>query len=504
MVGHVARNDMDTMADTSCAGCNWVALEFTGDTCDVYPYKDGYKATENVPVATCATVVQGEDGMDILIIGHEMLYFGTELDRSLINQNQIRDFIRHAGGTVQDDFTNHDTEFGIDTGEAFIPFYMDGSSVSFDSRFPSARELETLPHVVITSKEKWDPKTKVLRTCVVRGAMVHRDPKVGESDVILWSVEPTLEEWEFSRRVIGSVSVPAYHEPTGQDSQIRDVASAQVRNSRKGIRNICICEGNDREAHSNQRSLVTSDICAEWDDREAHSNQRSLVTSDSCAKGRDSVVTISNSISDRDETDIEERDNAHVGAIASQGRHLVVSAETLSRIWNIGLDTAQKTLQVTTQHGVHSAIYPLRMLGCWLGVSHRVGSALCYWILTKSGQVISSTTVQHVTDDKRRTPNIMALIDSFDEALKVRLDDTNFIRDDGDGDSPYIQDYSPPPDSPRRGVIPSDEEYGDMVYEQPPDDDEHEDLDNYIHAQLLLDGRGRTTSRSGNQSSKRH
>ena len=38
-----------------------------------------------------------------------------------------------------------------------------------------------------------------------------------------------------------------------------------------------------------------------------------------------------------------------------------------------------------------------------------------------------------------------------------------------------------------RGIIPSDEEYGDMIVEPAPDDDEHPDLDNYIHVQLLLD-----------------
>ena len=36
-------------------------------------------------------------------------------------------------------------------------------------------------------------------------------------------------------------------------------------------------------------------------------------------------------------------------------------------------------------------------IGRWLGVSHRVGSALCYWVLTESGKVIARTTVQHMT-----------------------------------------------------------------------------------------------------------
>ena len=130
---------------------------------------------------------------------------------------------------------------------------------------------------------------------------------------------------------------------------------------------------------------------------------------------------------------------------------------------------------------------PPRALGHWLGVSHRVGSALCYWILTRSGKVISSTTVNHVTQADTRDPHNAQHIRDFDSAVRARLEDTNFTSNDVPGDSPYIEDYSPPEDAPRRRVIPSDTEYGDMIVEEPPDDDEHEDLDNYIHAQLLLD-----------------
>ena len=38
-----------------------------------------------------------------------------------------------------------------------------------------------------------------------------------------------------------------------------------------------------------------------------------------------------------------------------------------------------------------------------------------------------------------------------------------------------------------QGVVPSDAEYGDMIVEVRTNTDEHEDLDKYISAQLLLD-----------------
>ena len=71
-------------------------------------------------------------------------------------------------------------------------------------------------------------------------------------------------------------------------------------------------------------------------------------------------------------------------------------------------------------------------------------------------------------------------------AVQERLSDTNFVSNDIEGASPYIQDYSLPIPSRRTGVVPSDTEYGDMNHEEAPEDDTHDNLDNYIHAQLVL------------------
>ena len=46
--------------------------------------------------------------------------------------------------------------------------------------------------------------------------------------------------------------------------------------------------------------------------------------------------------------------------------------------------------------GVHSA-----SIGRWMGVSHRIGPEMAYWILPESGQPISYTTVQRITNFKK-------------------------------------------------------------------------------------------------------
>ncbi len=71
-------------------------------------------------------------------------------------------------------------------------------------------------------------------------------------------------------------------------------------------------------------------------------------------------------------------------------------------------------------------------IGRWLGVSHRVGSAMCYWILTHSCEVVSRTTVQHVTKEEVMKPDIIAQIRDYHNQLESKLGDNQYIHNDND------------------------------------------------------------------------
>ena len=51
------------------------------------------------------------------------------------------------------------------------------------------------------------------------------------------------------------------------------------------------------------------------------------------------------------------------------------------------------------------------ILGQCLGISHKIGTKMCYWVVMVSGKVFSQTTVQHVI-----------YIDLVDPEMKVRID----------------------------------------------------------------------------------
>ena len=97
-VNTLAMNECDTNADTSCLGKNFIVLQFTNRTADVYAYDKTIEPKEGIPIVTGATAYDKEDGNTYILVFHESLYYGNELDHSLINPNQVR----HMGNNMWD------------------------------------------------------------------------------------------------------------------------------------------------------------------------------------------------------------------------------------------------------------------------------------------------------------------------------------------------------------------------------------------------------------------
>jgi Reverse transcriptase (RNA-dependent DNA polymerase) len=124
-------------------------------------------------------------------------------------------------------------------------------------------------------------------------------------------------------------------------------------------------------------------------------------------------------------------------------------------------------------------------IGRWLGVSHRVGSDMCYWILPVSGHVIARTTVQHITEIEQLDPTTKQRIEDFTTRVNRVLDNTNFIDHEG------------------AAIVPSvlDEDWHDELVD-PIDlpDYTEEAFDEYVGAEIFIPSqgelvRGRVTKR---------
>jgi hypothetical protein len=140
-----------------------------------------------------------------------------------------------------------------------------------------------------------------------------------------------------------------------------------------------------------------------------------------------------------------------------------------------------------------------KQLGRWLGLSHHVGSDLCYWIVTDCGQVVSKTSVEHVTHQDYLSEDTKAKVKDYEKKLREHLDDSNFILQgehgvdlkmledlDDDGTGAMVED----------GITLVEEEYDGMIVEECPEADDKEAVDRYSNIELRM-GAGTDDKRWG-------
>jgi hypothetical protein len=65
------------------------------------------------------------------------------------------------------------------------------------------------------------------------------------------------------------------------------------------------------------------------------------------------------------------------------------------------------------------------MFGRWLGVSHRVGNLMSYWILTIACRVISRTTVQRITHLELSASEVKVRCKEYYERMKEIMNDND-------------------------------------------------------------------------------
>jgi hypothetical protein len=65
-------------------------------------------------------------------------------------------------------------------------------------------------------------------------------------------------------------------------------------------------------------------------------------------------------------------------------------------------------------------------IGRWLGPSHRIGAAMCYYILVQNGEVVSRSSVQHMMIVEMMKDDIKSKMESYDDEVNGRLRDEGF------------------------------------------------------------------------------
>ena len=68
-----------------------------------------------------------------------------------------------------------------------------------------------------------------------------------------------------------------------------------------------------------------------------------------------------------------------------------------------------------------------RTLARWLGVSHHIGSQMCYFIIKGNSQILSWTSVQRVTQLELQTDEVCSSLSTLDQGICDRLNDANHV-----------------------------------------------------------------------------
>jgi hypothetical protein len=604
----------------------------------VTPFLESYEPIKEVMVARCGTVWTSPDtGREYLLVGDQMLWFGNQMKHSLINPNQIREY----GLPVYDDPFSKSL-FGIDGNETFIPFNTTGTIVHFDTRVPTDWETRNLPIVMLTGEE-WDPvnvglgngrsrEQAELRTIrslesgipkrrmagIKQRELDSRIEQWGQVESELGKLSATLNEKTFCKRLIGSVNVAtAYRDDIDEAIERRKGLSVLTtdRHSKVGPEelsrkwNIGLQTAKDTLEVTTQHGIRTAvhpmsrrlrvdhlhlhrpRLQGMWFVDTLIAKVKSLL-GNKCANvftnGRFTKVVPILSRADAGESLIDFTDDVgipemlmtdgageftgrytdfvkharrmriklytseqgrknqnhaaerEIGFLAKRWKLRMQKKKVPTRLWDYGLvyesellsrmsrgDDGRSGYEMVTgntpdiSEWLDFEFYDLvwwidrpnkpnvndvtKRLGRWLGVSHRVGSDLCYWLITNSGQVVSKTSVEHVTRDDYLHEDTKKRIERFNEKLEERLDDTNFILQGENGvDLKFLEDLVDGDgiDAMVGGDnTPTDEEYGDMLIDERPEEDE-EAIDKYLNVELTMgvgtddERRGRVVKRS--------
>ena len=296
-----SRTELDSHADTTALGRNAVVLEYTDRECTVSPYAETYDAIPQVPIVRGATGITRVDGSKCILVFNEALWLANHMEHPLLNPNQLRAY----GCKVYDN--PFDTEpMRIESRDGMYRFGLrsSGTTIYMDTWTPTDEDLNSLPHIVLTSDQHWNPQSVEF-------------PKNS------LAVEEEIER------------------------QVEDVRTLREADVCLTTDQDCY-EDRDDNDDTNQTVFENIDLI----------NKRLIeaVKVQQSPSPEESRRTISQV--NRDEHD-EVQEGLPKLYRTSGKRKSTVTAEKLAKLWDISFEKARNTIRKTTQHFVRSAVMPL-------------------------------------------------------------------------------------------------------------------------------------------------
>jgi hypothetical protein len=162
------RAELDSHADTCCAGINTIPFSYSEETVTVSPFLDAYTPLKEIKIASVVTAYDDPlTGDTIFLVLHEALYFGDRLPQTLLNPNQIR----YHGNKVHDVPKQFDPDsqhaIEIPSKNLVLPLGLDGIISYLPTRRPTPEEMTEFrtqnpddDWIELTSDVAWRPYSK--------------------------------------------------------------------------------------------------------------------------------------------------------------------------------------------------------------------------------------------------------------------------------------------------------------------------------------------------------
>ena len=289
------RCELDSHADTCVAGANCRLISHEGRKVSVHPYSEEYKPIHDVIIGSVATLwVDPTDGQSYILIIHEALYFGKRLADTLLCPNQLR----AHGLKVQDVPKQFDSQSShsilLPKGQVCIQLELDGVISGFETSRPTRQEYEEYPHLELTSSLPWKPTS----------ASFANEEQRHVSSTQRLTQDGDLRFENHYRQVAAVASYHSSQSPVEFDDDLFHSLGTTVHAASDDI------EGNGLKGHVDADVYPVSD------------------------EGR------------------------RLFSLSTGEQRSVLTPEVLSQRWNIGLASARRTMQSTTQSGIRNVLAP--------------------------------------------------------------------------------------------------------------------------------------------------
>jgi hypothetical protein len=537
--------ELDSHADTIVLGSNAIIMHYTNRECDVSPYADTYQPIVDVPIVTGATAVTSqESGLTYILVFNEAIWMGDVLDHSLINPNQMRAY----GVNVQDNpYATTAMQIVAEQDEFELPMLADGTIIFFNSRTPTNHELETCPHITLSSAAEWNPRDVQFPSSVHHGeegrygishVNVTNQSTDSEFDMSTCNYDERSISCLLTNRMLATVTVDGYE----QEASVPDVPLPKTFATTKRHSAVTAQELSERwfigltQAHETikvttqnvtrsavlplsrryradrvfQKPLLRGDFYTDTMDgrcKSLNGNRYAQVfankdffatafplhakseagdalrrfineygrpekltfdgSQEQCGKKTEFMANVRKYAIDHHITEPYRPNHNFAEGVIREIRkkwfRVMVQKNIPQRLWDYGLQwvcdiqnrTSNKArgldgrcpLERITGETVDISEYldfgfydwiwyrenaglGETKLGRWLGVSHRVGTLMSFWVLTGTGKVLSRTTVQRVTNLESKVDDNKTRMNDFTTRVTERIGGNDLVVQD--------------------------------------------------------------------------